>query len=56
MTEVKARRTGARWTGHFRFGGYWFPVKQRGRVVTYGSAEAARKAASNAAPARHHPK
>lgn len=55
MTEVKARKTGARWTGYFRFGTYWFPVKRRGQVATYASAETARSAALKAAPSTPAP-
>lgn len=43
--SVRARKVGMKWRGQYNFGGAWFPVKRSFRVVTFGTAEAARAAA-----------
>jgi hypothetical protein len=50
MAEVRAKKVGAKWRGEYNFGGYWFPVKRSFRVVTFGSAKAAREAAETQRP------
>lgn len=49
---VRSRKRGDRFEGQFQFGTYWFSVKRRGRVVTFATPDAARKAAAKAAPTK----
>lgn len=50
MYKVRAKKNGARWVGQYQVGCYWFSVKKAGRVASYASPEAARKAAADADP------
>lgn len=53
MAQVRARRVGAKWRGEYNWGGCWFQVRNCGaigRVVTFGTAKAAREAAEAKRP------
>lgn len=58
MAEVRSKARGTRFVGEMKWGGYWHTVKNgalgskvvgHGRVVTFGSREAARAAAREVA-------
>lgn len=52
MSQVRSVKRGARFEAQFQFGSYWFPVKKRGRAVTFATPAAAREAAAKARPSK----
>jgi hypothetical protein len=48
---TRARKSGLKWEGQYRFGGYWFTVKRRNDTPSlFGSAATARAAAAKQMP------
>lgn len=52
---TRAKKVGTKWKGQYRFGSYWFDATRGGRVLHFGSQEAARAAAAKCAPSRSMP-